>query len=118
MATTELIVPVIICGGAGSRLWPASRESFPKQFIALLGEHSMFQKTLARVKGALLPSRSSTHADFRFLVASQTDADGHAGRWCCSNPPGAIQALHRGCRRRRRSSSSRRAHDRCCPPII
>lgn len=72
MATTELIFPVIICGGAGSRLWLASRESFPKQFIALLGEESMFQKTLARVKGPLSAKPVIvTHADFRFLVASQ-----------------------------------------------
>lgn len=72
MATTELMVPVIICGGAGSRLWPASRESFPKQFIALLGEESMFQKTLSRVRGPLFAEPVIvTHADFRFLVASQ-----------------------------------------------
>ncbi|WP_416378983.1 mannose-1-phosphate guanylyltransferase/mannose-6-phosphate isomerase [Bosea sp. (in: a-proteobacteria)] len=68
----QLIVPVIICGGAGSRLWPASRESFPKQFIALLGEQSMFQKTLGRVGGPLFSEPVIvTHADFRFLVASQ-----------------------------------------------
>lgn len=66
------IVPVIICGGAGARLWPASRESFPKQFIALLGEQSMFQKTLSRVSGPLFAEPVIvTHADFRFLVASQ-----------------------------------------------
>lgn len=72
MSPTDPIVPVIICGGAGSRLWPASRESFPKQFIALLGEESMFQKTLARVKGpGFTAPVIVTHADFRFLVASQ-----------------------------------------------
>jgi mannose-1-phosphate guanylyltransferase/mannose-6-phosphate isomerase len=72
LTSTGLIVPVIICGGAGSRLWPASRESFPKQFIALLGEQSMFQKTLARVTGPLFAAPLVvTHEDFRFLVASQ-----------------------------------------------
>jgi mannose-1-phosphate guanylyltransferase/mannose-6-phosphate isomerase len=72
LTPTGLIVPVIICGGAGSRLWPASRESFPKQFIALLGEQSMFQKTLARVTGPLFaPPLVVTHEDFRFLVAGQ-----------------------------------------------
>ena len=44
-----LILPVIICGGAGTRLWPASRESMPKQFIPLLGEHSTFQAAAKRV---------------------------------------------------------------------
>ena len=72
MVQSAPIVPVIICGGAGSRLWPASREAFPKQFIALIGEESMFQKTLARVKGPMFaPPVIVTHADFRFLVASQ-----------------------------------------------
>lgn len=43
------IYPVILCGGAGTRLWPASREQRPKQFLSLAGEHSLFQETLARV---------------------------------------------------------------------
>lgn len=77
---SDLIVPVIICGGAGSRLWPASREAFPKQFIALLGEQSMFQKTLSRVKGADFTAPVIvTHDDFRFLVASQMLAMGMQG---------------------------------------
>ena len=45
------IIPVILCGGAGSRLWPASREALPKQFLPLVGEDSMLQQTLARVEG-------------------------------------------------------------------
>ncbi len=43
--------PVIMCGGAGTRLWPASRPSTPKQFLALTGERSMFQDTVSRVVG-------------------------------------------------------------------
>jgi mannose-1-phosphate guanylyltransferase / mannose-6-phosphate isomerase len=43
------IVPAILCGGAGSRLWPASRESMPKQFINLVGELSTFQAAARRV---------------------------------------------------------------------
>ena len=43
------IYPVIMCGGAGSRLWPASRPGRPKQFLALTGEHSLFQSTVLRV---------------------------------------------------------------------
>ncbi|MHB8530043.1 MAG: AGE family epimerase/isomerase [Caulobacteraceae bacterium] len=45
------IYPVILCGGAGTRLWPASRPSRPKQFLSLVGRHSSFQNTLARLKG-------------------------------------------------------------------
>ncbi len=43
--------PVILCGGVGARLWPASRPSTPKQFLPLLGEHSPFQATLLRLAG-------------------------------------------------------------------
>lgn len=43
------IYPVILCGGAGTRLWPASRDHKPKQFLSLAGEQSLFQETLARV---------------------------------------------------------------------
>ena len=45
------IVPVVLCGGSGSRLWPASRDSFPKQFLTLIGESSLFQETVKRVVG-------------------------------------------------------------------
>ncbi|PHY13613.1 mannose-1-phosphate guanylyltransferase/mannose-6-phosphate isomerase [Caulobacter sp. B11] len=44
------IYPVILCGGAGTRLWPASRPDRPKQFLKLLGGHSSFQETLLRVR--------------------------------------------------------------------
>ena len=40
------VIPVLMCGGAGTRLWPVSRESMPKQFVALVGERSTFQQTL------------------------------------------------------------------------
>ena len=46
------IIPVIMCGGAGTRLWPVSRESMPKQFVPLLGKQSTFQQTLERVAEA------------------------------------------------------------------
>ncbi len=55
MADSPTVVPVILCGGAGTRLWPASRPSRPKQFLPLLGERSLFQDTvlrMARLKGA------------------------------------------------------------------
>ena len=46
----EKIVPIILAGGSGTRLWPLSRKSSPKQFIKLIGDHSLFQQTLLRVK--------------------------------------------------------------------
>ncbi len=66
------IIPVILCGGSGSRLWPASREAFPKQFLVLSGSRSLFQDTIARVtdEGFGRPL-VVTGADYRFLVAEQ-----------------------------------------------
>lgn len=45
---TDIIVPVILCGGSGTRLWPASREHHPKQFLKLMGEFSLLQETALR----------------------------------------------------------------------
>jgi mannose-1-phosphate guanylyltransferase / mannose-6-phosphate isomerase len=45
----DKIIPVIMCGGAGTRLWPVSRESMPKQFVPLVGQASTFQQVLARI---------------------------------------------------------------------
>ena len=45
------IQPVILCGGSGTRLWPLSRQSFPKQFVPLIGGKSLLQLTLERVAG-------------------------------------------------------------------
>jgi mannose-1-phosphate guanylyltransferase len=47
----EMILPVIMAGGTGSRLWPLSRENYPKQFLNLNGESSMLQQTIARLQG-------------------------------------------------------------------
>src|SRR4051812_19029111 len=66
------VIPALICGGAGSRLWPVSRESMPKQFIPLVGERSTFQQTVQRVSGAMFARPIVvTHSDFRFIVAEQ-----------------------------------------------
>ena len=67
------IVPVIMCGGAGTRLWPVSRESMPKQFVPLVGQGSTFQQVLARISHPDLFTRPIviTSADFRFVVAEQ-----------------------------------------------
>ena len=49
--TINKITPIIMCGGSGSRLWPLSRESFPKQYISIDSEQSesMLQKTQLRI---------------------------------------------------------------------
>jgi len=67
------IVPVIMCGGAGTRLWPISRESMPKQFVPLVGPESTFQQVLARIADRDLFARAIiiTSAEFRFVVAEQ-----------------------------------------------
>lgn len=48
-SVTGKIIPVILCGGTGTRLWPSSRQDMPKQFLALMGEESLIQKTARRV---------------------------------------------------------------------
>ena len=69
----DLLIPVLMCGGAGTRLWPVSRESMPKQFVPLIGERSTFQQTLERVTDPSLFGRPIviTNTDFRFIVAEQ-----------------------------------------------
>ncbi len=75
------ILPVIMCGGSGTRMWPLSRESLPKQFISLIGERSSFQDTLAMLDNAdvFLPPVVLTNHDYRFLVSEQMEAVGIKG---------------------------------------
>ena len=70
---TKRIIPLIMCGGAGTRLWPASREVRPKQFLPLFGARSTFQDTLMRVSDAALFERPIiiTNAAYRFMVREQ-----------------------------------------------
>ena len=67
------IVPIIMAGGSGTRLWPVSRETMPKQFINLMGtDRSTFQETLVRVSGERFAEPVVvTGNDFRFVVAEQ-----------------------------------------------
>jgi mannose-1-phosphate guanylyltransferase / mannose-6-phosphate isomerase len=70
-------VPVILCGGSGTRLWPLSRVGFPKQFLALSGIHSLFQLAVKRVNGLadtnieILSSLIVTNEEHRFLALEQ-----------------------------------------------
>ena len=72
---TQLIHPVLLCGGSGTRLWPLSRKSHPKQFVKLLGEESLFQASARRLSGAgFAPPSVVTGSDFRFMVVEQLAA--------------------------------------------
>ena len=65
----DLIHPVLLCGGSGTRLWPLSRKSHPKQFVKLLGEESLFQSSARRLSGkGFAPPSVVTGSDFRFIV--------------------------------------------------
>ena len=67
------ILPVIMCGGSGTRMWPESRESLPKQFIPLIGERSTFQSIVGVVGDPAVfdPAVVITNFDYRFRVAEQ-----------------------------------------------
>src|SRR5271157_6010555 len=67
------IRPVIMCGGSGTRVWPESRESLPKQFIPLIGERSTFQSIVGVVGDPAVfdPAVVITNFDYRFRVAEQ-----------------------------------------------
>ena len=67
------ITPLILSGGSGTRLWPLSREQFPKQFLKLFGKHTMLQETLLRLKKVKIFSDPiiSCRVEHRFLVAEQ-----------------------------------------------
>ncbi len=72
------IFPVLLCGGSGTRLWPVSRKSFPKQFVPLAGQGTLFQAAAGRMRGAVGVAAPLvlTNADFRFIVAEQLAAEG------------------------------------------
>jgi mannose-1-phosphate guanylyltransferase/mannose-6-phosphate isomerase len=72
-----MLTPVLLCGGVGSRLWPVSREAYPKQFLALAGELSMLQDTLARTETleAAAPI-VLCNEEHRFMVAEQLRQQG------------------------------------------
>ena len=102
MTTNPLVLPVIMAGGSGTRLWPLSRERFPKQFLALAGQQFMLQSTVARLQGLpVAPPLVICNEDHRFLVAEQLRQLGALGRNVLLEPAGrntapavALAALH------------------------
>ncbi len=75
---SDKIIPLIMCGGAGTRLWPASREGRPKQFLRLFGSRSTFQDTMLRVSDPSLFGRPIviTNAAYRFMALEQLNEIG------------------------------------------
>jgi len=69
------VYPVLLSGGSGTRLWPLSRKSYPKQFSKLIGEKTLFQSSALRLMSSdmldLAPHINLTNADFRFIIGAQ-----------------------------------------------
>jgi mannose-1-phosphate guanylyltransferase / mannose-6-phosphate isomerase len=108
------IMPVIMCGGSGTRMWPESRESLPKQFIPLIGERSTFQSIVGVVSDPAVfdPAVVITNIEYRFRVAEQLKeiganalivlepdrrdsaaAVGAAAAWAAAGDPKAVVAV-------------------------
>src|SRR3974390_8285 len=79
MTEASKIHPVIMSGGAGSRLWPLSRQLYPKQLLPLAGERTMIQETLRRVRDPRFAAPMIVcNQEHRFLIAEQLREDGVA----------------------------------------
>ena len=71
------ITPVLLCGGSGTRLWPLSRKSYPKQFVPLVGTETLFQASARRLSGpGFAAPLVLTGSDFRFIVTEQLASAG------------------------------------------
>jgi len=79
-----LIQPVVLSGGSGTRLWPLSREKYPKQLLPLIGEDSLLQATVRRVEGLGLGTLAVPmvvcNEEYRFVIAEQLRLMGQPGR--------------------------------------
>ncbi|MGB2682790.1 MAG: mannose-1-phosphate guanylyltransferase/mannose-6-phosphate isomerase [Candidatus Competibacter sp.] len=98
-----MIVPVILSGGSGTRLWPLSRETYPKQFLPLVDQYTMLQNTALRVGGAknIAAPLVVCNQEHRFMVAEQLRAVGVQPAMVILEPMGrntapavAVAALH------------------------
>lgn len=78
------IQPVVLSGGSGTRLWPLSREKYPKQLLSLIGEDSLLQATVRRADGiagtALAEPMVVCNEEYRFVIAEQLRLMGRPGR--------------------------------------
>ena len=84
-----MIHPILLCGGSGTRLWPLSRKSYPKQFAKLMGEESLFQASARRLSGAGFAAPMILTGDpFRFIVTEQLAAIEQAPQAILIEPEG------------------------------
>ena len=91
--TQARIVPVILSGGSGTRLWPVSRESFPKQLWPLVSDRTMIQETALRANGpAFAPPIVVCNQEHRFLIAEQLRNAGIVGARIVLEPVGRNSA--------------------------
>src|SRR5579859_806043 len=102
-----MLIPLILSGGSGTRLWPVSRRNLPKQFLSLTGQGTLFQQTIARTQ--LLANVGSpivvASEDHRFLAAEQLLESGTENATIVLEPVGrntapaialgALQAIER-----------------------
>jgi mannose-1-phosphate guanylyltransferase len=69
------VYPILLAGGSGTRLWPLSRKSYPKQFSKLIGETTLFQSSAQRLTSSgileFAPHITLTNANFRFIIGEQ-----------------------------------------------
>jgi len=83
MTTPVLVQPVVLSGGSGTRLWPLSREKYPKQLLSLVGDDSLLQATVRRVQGThgveLAPPMVVCNEEYRFVIAEQLRLVGQSG---------------------------------------
>ncbi len=83
MTTPVLIQPVVLSGGSGTRLWPLSREKYPKQLLSLVGQDSLLQATVRRVLGladaTLAAPMVVCNEEYRFVIAEQLRLLGQSG---------------------------------------
>ncbi|WP_020410969.1 mannose-1-phosphate guanylyltransferase/mannose-6-phosphate isomerase [Hahella ganghwensis] len=82
------MIPVILSGGNGSRLWPLSRKMYPKQFLPLIGEETMFQQTLNRLPDNLGEPIVVCNEEHRFIVAEQMQLIGRKAQAILLEPFG------------------------------
>ena len=87
--------PVILCGGSGTRLWPLSREQYPKQLLALTGDQTLLQATACRVDASfaapgcqVLPPMVVSNDSYRFITADQLHQAGHSQAVVMLEPKG------------------------------
>ena len=66
-----MIIPVILCGGSGTRLWPLSRKLYPKQFMSLINDNTLFQDTILRLPKEVANPLVICNEEYRFLAAEQ-----------------------------------------------